>query len=184
MALRTTRVATSGQVVPVLYGKLGGASIILAAALIVGCGPRVDRPRVEFVEGLLTLDGQPLGGATVGLVPSDDTGLAAYGRTNEAGNFRLTSSRGGLPGAGAVAGTYRVTVQKIVDESEVEQPSGGEPSIEDYERWLREQGTRRPRVSRSAVPTMYAAPETSGLTATIGRGKNRLTFDLDSVAGR
>ena len=152
-----------------------------------GCGQRVDRPDVEYVEGLVTLDGRPLEAATVGLSPVSG-GLPAYGNTDAAGVFRLTSSRGGLPGTGAVAGDYRVTIRKMKDEAataastaaETEPPA--EPSIEDYERWLKEQkqdARQTPRVT-SLVPERYTNPETSGLTASIVAGRNRLEFNQTS----
>ncbi len=172
-----------------MHSKMNWWAVPLVLCLVgtAGCGSGIDRPRVEFVEGVVTLDGKPLEAATVGLTPVSG-GLPAYGNTDAAGVFRLTSSRGGLPGAGAVAGDYRVSVRKVKEElgpaESAENPEAtAEPSIEDYERWLeqqQQQNRRRvPRVT-SLVPERYTNPETSGLIATIEPGRNRLELKLTS----
>ena len=160
---------------------------MLVLVALTGCGLRVDRPDVHYVEGIVTLDGKPLEAATVGLTPVSG-GLPAYGNTDAAGIFKLTSSRGGLPGKGAVAGDYQVTIRKLADTTEspatgtTNQPAS-EPSMEDYERWLKEQQKqtrrRQPQVA-SLGPERFTNPETSGLSATIRPGSNRLEFQLTS----
>jgi hypothetical protein len=159
--------------------------IILVILSLVGCGQRISRPDVEYVEGIVRLDGKPLEAATVSLSPVSG-GLAAYGRTDSAGIFKLTSSRGGLPGSGAVAGTYKVTILKAQAESSavasdaVNSEANVKPSIEDYERFMNEnkqEVSKTPRIT-SLVPERYTNPETSGLTATIAQGRNQLEFNL------
>jgi len=148
--------------------------IVAGVGLVVGCG-RNAGPMVQFVEGRVILDGQPLEGATVGLSPvKGSTGLPAYARTDGQGVFRVTSTRGGRRDAGAAEGDYVVTVSKVVaDDGDVmveEDGSGKKPA-------------RRPasKPPREVVPEVYAEVDTSPLRATITSGANTgpaFVFDL------
>jgi hypothetical protein len=80
-----------------------------AAALLVavGCGGGPDKP--VKVEGVVTLDGQPVDGATVMFNPLASNGRQATGVTGEDGKFRLTTYS---TGDGALPGDYKVTIEK------------------------------------------------------------------------
>jgi len=154
-----------------------GALIIVA---VVGCG-RQTGPRVQFVKGVVTLDGQPLEGATVSLTPiAGSTGLPAYGLTTAGGEFVLTSSRGGAVRAGAVAGDYLVTVRKmqVVSEADI----GVLISRQEYERQKQENaGLLGFQPEATVVPKAYGMAETSGLRVTVKQGRNtgpEFSFDL------
>ena len=77
----------------------GRCAALLLALAITGCGGQRG-PKVEYVEGLVTLDGKPLDGASVGYSPvTPGKGLPAGGKTDadsilkDAGNIieqRLT----------------------------------------------------------------------------------------------
>jgi hypothetical protein len=71
---------------------------------VVGCGTGTSR-----IEGIVTLDEQPVEGATVIFTPADGNGPSGSGLTNAQGVFQITSgdNKQGLP-----AGTYKVTVVK------------------------------------------------------------------------
>lgn len=122
-----------------------------------GCGP--SGPTVEFVQGVVTLDGKPVADCVVGFSPLDPDGVSAYGRTDESGTYRLTSSRGGKPTRGAIAGRYAVTVTK--------QQVRDRPN--------------RPGIDLSAprqddvidlVPKAYSRADGSGLAVTVCKGRN------------
>jgi hypothetical protein len=71
---------------------------------IAGCG----RPSVVKVEGVVTLDGKPLPGATVSFMPAHEgQGQLASGRTDADGSFRLTTFR---TDDGALPGEYKIIV--------------------------------------------------------------------------
>ena len=61
------------------------------------------------VEGVVTLDGKPVEGASVTFAPEGDVGQMAYGTTDSEGVFSLTTSSEKI---GALAGTYKVLVSK------------------------------------------------------------------------
>lgn len=85
----------------------------MAALLSLGCGGGSDkfkaqRPKTVPAQGVVTYNGEPLAGAIVIFVPPQG-GTAASSATNAAGQF---DAKAFPPDAGAVPGTYKVTVTK------------------------------------------------------------------------
>lgn len=82
------------------------AAALLLAVAMCGCGYR--RPRLAQVEGIVTLDGESVGGADVLLVPIGP-GRAASGVSNDSGRLRFSAygSGDGIP-----AGRYKAVVSK------------------------------------------------------------------------
>jgi hypothetical protein len=163
---------------PYAVGWLACGALIIIAA--VGCGKQTG-PQVQFVKGIVTLDGQPLEGAAVALTPTaGSTGLPAYGLTTAGGEFVLTSSRGGAVRAGAVVGDYFVTVKKmqVVSEADI----GVLITRQDYERQKQENaGLLGFQPEAPVVPKAYGTAETSGLRVTVKQGRNtgpEFSFDL------
>jgi len=158
-----------------------GFAVALAAVVgFVGCGQT--GPAVQYVEGVVTLDGSPLEGATVGFSPVDAAkGTAAVGTTDSRGVFKLTAVQGGKPDGGAVAGEYQVTFQKssvkVLSKEETEKlqkdPNYGKATS----------GRPETPTFKSLVPPAYGAPATSGFRVTVKEGKNvgdPFKFDLKS----
>ena len=79
---------------------------LLGAVLLSGmaCG---GAGKPVKVSGRVTLDGQPLAGATVVFNPADGKGTIAAGRTDADGEFRLTTFG---TDDGALPGDYKITV--------------------------------------------------------------------------
>lgn len=153
-----------------LEGTWSWAVVVMASALsaAVGCSRSgvAGRPPTHPATGSVSLDGTPVAGATVTLVPQAG-GHAAVAVTDPKGGFRLTTFQSG---DGAVAGTYGVSVEKRVAAGagagagdEYQPPSGPLPPPE------------------NVLPARYASAETSGLTATIESGRpNTVTLDLSA----
>jgi len=163
---------------PQAVGWLACGALIIVA--VVGCGKQAG-PRVQFVKGLVRLDGQPLEGASISLTPkAGSTGLPAYGMTKAGGDYVLTSSRGGAVNAGAVAGDYLVTVKKmqVVSEADI----GVLITRQEYERQKQENaGLLGFQPEAPVVPKAYGMAETSGLRVTVKQGRNTgpdFSFDL------
>lgn len=172
-----------------LCWKTLAASLLTAA---IGCGPGgAAAVKTELVEGVVTLDGQAIEGATVTFVPvQEGTGAAATGLTDAEGKYRLTAVEAG-PGAEAGAGTlpgeYYVGVlkdtfpgvpdtggeQEIVDQESVkeetveEEPLGADPSSAEGE-------------IKHVVPQKFNDPRTSGIKKTVEPGKNDIPIELTS----
>jgi len=143
-----------------------GLAIVLCGFAFAGCGGP-SGPAVEFVEGVVLLDGAPVADCVVGFSPLDPGGLSAFGQTDATGTYRLTCSRGGKPAGGAVAGRYAVslTKQKPRDKAAGSMQAAGPDDIE------------------FLVPKGYTQSATSGITATVRKGRNvgpEFRFELKS----
>ena len=136
--------------------------------LFTGCGPRGKGLRVEFVEGVVTLNGQPVAGASIMFSPATPGGPteAAGGSSNASGVYRL-SSMNGDPERGAVAGDYIVTVSKI----EVTDPDAGKS----YEEQTQSTAVL---ITRHLLPEIYLDNARTPLRATVSRGRNTIDLEL------
>jgi len=133
---------------------------------------------VEKVEGVVTLDGAPLEGATVLFSPAGG-GLPAAGRTESGGTFRLATTVPGKKGAaGAAAGEYVVMVTKVEAPPVVEVPTD-DPN---YGKAPMPTGAEKQSKIKYVVPQSYGDPKTSPLKATVKQGANTFTFEIDSKA--
>jgi hypothetical protein len=137
---------------------------------VLFCGCTSSGLSVQFVEGTVVFDGQPLSNALVSFVPKiNGNGIAAIGKTDENGHFLLTSMQGGQPNQGAVAAEYVAVITKNKDKpSRIEYSAGidGKPmGIGVYE---------------SLIPEKYTSPATSDLIITVEKKKrNQFNFVLD-----
>ena len=150
--------------------------LIVALALsVLGCEqPGVS---VEYVRGVVTLDGTPLEGATVFFSPKGGEGIGASGMTQGDGSFAL-NTQGAKPGAGAAVGDYAVSISKtempeFPDISE-DDPRYGTP---EHDRLQQQASRAKPKV---IVPQKYNAPETTPFSAQVVLGNNDFTFEVSS----
>lgn len=137
---------------------------------VVGCGES-SGPKVEYVEGIVTLDGQPVEGATVGFSPVSQSGVAAIGTTDAQGVYRLTAMPVGAVDKGAVAGDYTVTLEKMAPPVNApiiseEDPNYGKESAK---------GSDPPQAApvTHLIPPKYNSATTSGLKVTVKPGTNK-----------
>jgi hypothetical protein len=138
---------------------------VVGLVALAGCGSGGDDlPDTVPAEGIVTLDGKPVEGAQVVLVPAAEGTTGAYGTTDASGKFALRAFE---QKEGAIPGAYKVQVSKTV---EVRLPGakgsvdGGDPVRFDY-----------------GVPAKYTGVATSGLTATIpDSGTTDLNLALSS----
>ena len=134
-------------------------------ATVPACGSKAIK--TEGVSGVVTLDGEPLAGASVKFVPLDGTGSESVGTTNEKGEYKLQTLLGAAD-AGTTPGKYGVcfecyeeveTGNMIVNADDQEVPEMEEVNI---------------------LPKRYAHPDTSELEAEVVKGDNVFNFDLTS----
>jgi hypothetical protein len=131
--------------------------VLLAAVILTGCGGKGTSP----VQGVITLEGTPVAGATVLFMPDGtEGGRPASGYTSSDGMFRLTTYR---PDDGALSGAYRVVIQKTnaaTDPGEVER-TAMERARAKFE------GRSLPAARKPALPEVYARFETTPLRCTV-----------------
>lgn len=115
------------------------------------------------VTGTVTHKGKPIANANISFSPVEGTGRAATGITDNSGHFAL-----GTFGTndGALPGSYRVGIiargpERAPRPGEVNSGMPGEMMPGD-----------------PIIPAKYFAPDTSGLTFEVKRGKNSADFDI------
>jgi len=131
---------------------------VVALAAAVGCSDLT-----SSVSGVVTLDGEPVevGDGVRGTVlfRPVEGGATATGVIRGAGEYRLSTGRQSQIRPGDYLVGVRV-VEILPQEGDMPAPGG-----------------------RPITPILYADPKTSGLTATITSGSNRVDLSLDSKAG-
>ncbi|MCC9607808.1 DUF4198 domain-containing protein [Blastopirellula sp. JC732] len=133
------------------------ASLFLAAAVVVaaiGCGGDANTPPLGKVTGNVTLNGQPLDGATVEFIPQG--GRPSTGFTDASGNYTLLF-RADAPGAVIGKHSVRITSQRGRSGGE-----GGEPLVE---------------ARAETVPSQYNDKTT--LEVEVTSGSNTFDFPLE-----
>src|SRR5438128_1634331 len=95
---------------------IGDLCMVIGAwslVLLPGCSSAPPGPPLVPAEGIVKLDGKPLAGANVMLIPSGETrgDKAFYGKTDAAGKFAAASADG--KHKGAAVGSYKVVIGKL-----------------------------------------------------------------------
>jgi hypothetical protein len=132
---------------------------------VAGCTSKGSHlPRTVPAKGVVTLDGKPVDGAQVVLVPSGEAATGAYATTDASGRFSLRAFE---EKDGAIPGEYKVQITKTVEvrlAGAKGSVDGGDPVRFEY-----------------GVPAKYTDVKRSGLTITIpDDGKTDIEFALAS----
>ena len=125
-------------------------AVLLSILPMTGCGGPF---KPVYLEGLVTLDGEPLAGATVTFLPEDGDGHPASGFTDQEGVFKLTTFK---KNDGALPGEYCIVVTKIQSiEAPPEANSGEADAVLKHYKSLKSQGRR------TLLPPIYAQAATT-----------------------
>jgi len=139
----------------------------LLFVFVAGCGPKGSGLNTQFVEGIITLDGNPCGSVSITFVPkTEGSGERAGGLSNDEGRYTLSSASGD-PGKGALEGEYIVLVSKTesVDLATPTVGPSGDPVTTEV---------------RSVLHESYRNERQTPLSATVEKGKNKIDFALES----
>jgi hypothetical protein len=149
-------------------------AVLLAAPLLffIGCGPRGKSLVVEYIEGTVTLDGQPVPNVSITLIPAvAGSGTEpAGGRSVEAGRYTI-SSQNGNAGKGAVAGEYLVLASnvEVIDLS-------ADKSFDE----AAESSAHGRIIQKELLPSVYQDRTKTPLKITVNKGKNKIDLELKS----
>jgi len=131
----------------------------LASCLLCGCGRSV--PLGE-VDGIVRLDGQPIGKVMVVFIPEDPHLPQSFGISDEQGRFQLRCNNRGM---GAAVGEHRVT---LVDAAVA--PASKSTSVDELP-----QGADAPP---SRVPPIYARADKTPLRRIVAPGSQNLAIEI------
>jgi hypothetical protein len=142
--------------------------MVLLILLGNGCGSQGKGLKVEYVEGIITLDGEPVSNASVTFIPITETegAEAAGGYSNNKGVYKLTSGNGD-PEAGAVLGEYRILVSKIEVTDLTEGMEYGTST-----------GYKETVKQTHLLPEIYRSRDKSPLKSNVKKGKNKIDIQL------
>jgi hypothetical protein len=146
--------------------------VALLGVVLIGCGGKGPTP----VRGVVTLEGTPVAGATVLFMPDgQDEARPASGFTLSDGTFRLTTYR---PDDGALAGKYRVLVQKT--EAAKDRGTAERSALERAKDKREDESSQKHR--KPALPETYARFDTTPLRCTVPV-TGAVTLDLHKGGG-
>ena len=149
------------------------------AVLFTGCSGGSSLG-TEYVEGTVTLDGEPVAEATVMFMPvSEGEGASASGMTDENGVYKLTAQNvegaTAQGGGGTLPGEYHVGVIK----TEMDEPMSEEEAYEKGIEYTPPGPEETPEITH-IVPEKYNDPKQSGITVTVEPGDNAIDIKLTS----
>jgi len=141
------------------------ACCLILALILAGCGGTQTSP----VEGIVTLDGKPLVGASVQFVPQGK-GRDATGETDKNGEFAMSTFK---PRDGALPGNYKVVISPPTGAADTAQYATAEEAMAAAKSQTKKESTA------SRFPQKYARPDQTPLTQEVPvQGKVR--FELKS----
>ncbi|MDR3232702.1 MAG: carboxypeptidase-like regulatory domain-containing protein [Planctomycetaceae bacterium] len=147
-------------------------TLFIVTLTIAGCGRRGLQGLAQ-VSGTITLNGQPLDGATILLFPQADT-RSASAISDAGGNFRIATLN---TNDGVQPGNYLISVSKIHLEGDMPYAEKLRLIGEDREKEIPK------AIQMESVPEKYTKPETSGLMVTVKSGRNeKLVLALEGEA--
>lgn len=155
-----------------------GTASALTLTLILsisGCGGDDGLPRTVNASGIVTLDGEPIDGASIVFAEASGT-YSAQGLSDANGRFSLNAFESKT---GAVPGSYKVTVSKTVTVEKSVNQKAMKALAEDAEH-AASGGAENANVSWvNDLPQKYAGFTTSGLEAVVPEeGTDDLKIEL------
>ncbi len=155
-------------------------SVLCFLAGCGGGGGGAERPKTVKVTGKVQYKGLPVAGASVVFL-GDGSSTPALGRTDADGRFELTTFE---PGDGAIPGTHKVTVSKIVASKSPGSTATGVASMEEAAKKARDRGDPTQTQSLDAaamslLPEKYSQAATTDLSFEVkASGTNDIPIEL------
>lgn len=143
--------------------------IVMMGLTLSACAKKNDYGPMGSVTGKLTINGKVIEQGTQLLFMKMDAGYAAFGETDQEGNYSIIWARDGERKSKLPLGTYKVLIQP---------PRVGKDTEEMSAEEMLEGGDVAP--AKPKFPVKYQQHSTSGLEYTIEEGKNQIDIDLNS----
>jgi len=158
-----------------MFGVRGGCVLLLGLGAFLGCGESEGVPTV-VVTGTVTQKGAPVAGAVVSFIHSVADGQSAFGVTDAAGKYSLTTRK---KDDGALPGQYKVTIAKYNGPTET--AGGGAAPTSEGNLPASYTGEAAPAPPpKNLLPAKYASPDSSGVSAAVKAGApNTHNFELE-----
>ncbi len=153
-------------------------SLCLAVVAVTGCGKDAAYKKTT---GTVTLEGQPLEGATIMFYPTASDGEAGAGRSDSAGKYEVTSSGASNGGTGLKPGDYKVTIVKyeeVVDEDQAAYDRGEITYDELQNRKSKGGPNKKSKAPKLLSPVEYSNTNATTLTATVTADPKANVFDF------
>lgn len=142
---------------------LGVVVLCALSSAAAGCSSGETFPETVPVTGTVKYQGKPVEGAEVVFATSEEGGRSASGQTDNQGRFSLkTYFTPGHQPAGAVPGTYTITVTKLEGGSQPDNP----PDMRAMMQSGKVQG-----LPQNTLPKQYAEAGSSPLKETVKEGE-------------
>lgn len=129
------------------------------------------------VTGTVTYGGKPVAGATVTMQTVGVKSQASLGSTDSAGKFKMsTGGRAGVPVGKAIVGITKAAATTVVANPKEMKP-------EDMMKMQSAAGTmtKPQEPPKTELPTKYADPTKSGLTAVVDASESKNVFEFNLV---
>ncbi|MEX2172109.1 MAG: carboxypeptidase-like regulatory domain-containing protein [Pirellulales bacterium] len=159
-----------------LYRIMALTTMILVGS-VTGCGEGMCDLHAK-----VTLDGQPLEGASVTLVGTGkEARRTAVGISDAEGLVQFTTFQ---PGDGVAPGEYKVVISKTPKSAAEEFANVDPNNPEDLIRMEMRGRTANLPYTPSALPRVYLSAETTPLSCTVPPTEEPVVFNLESSLGR
>ncbi len=142
------------------------ASLCCASLLVCGCNSEDVGPRTYPVSGVVSQKGAPVADADVIFVPDSEGALAAFGKTDSTGTYKVN----------AVEGSYKIKLSKLEKPQSASSGKVFASTDEELEVYDPADGDKV-QVPKSLVPKKFTDHNSSGLTHRVPTSPT--TFDIE-----
>lgn len=147
--------------------RYSGVCALILLTMWSGCGEKEPPPptasKLVPAEGVVTLAGEPLDGATVIFNPNSQDGMVAYGYTDSKGHYAAETRSGGNIEPGIAPGSYQVIISRMMKPDGTLLDPAEPPAMS---------------AASESVPMQYSSPGDSKLRAVVGQSGGTFDFEL------
>ncbi|MDR0391300.1 MAG: hypothetical protein LBH59_05305 [Planctomycetaceae bacterium] len=137
--------------------------LVFFVPVFIGCGNQIP---TNITEIIVTINDQPIEGASINLIPTNENGMQAFGVTDANGKCMTQTILGNADG-GTVVGEYIVTVSKMYSKDTGQKYTDPNTNI-----------TSPILEPTESLPAIYTSEKTSPFRVEVKKGKNSFKLEL------